>query len=255
MGSGFYRIASFGQQKGGASGSFAVTIYGIAKPNSPGAPYCIPNEYICGTIGRFIGLPIPPVAIMHTPQHNQHHHWCASLDFNHTGNDLPPVDPKACVAALPDLSTGLLLFDILVANGDRHQNNFNVDFGSHPAKMSVFDHSHALFGFQVGQGMNRLNTLRDRLGMSGGSRTGGARHCLIDHISTDQYFSKWQGRIKALPDYLIEEACEEVIGIGIDATESRAACTFLKHRRDNLYQIIDSNRGEFKGILQWSLFP
>ena len=129
---GRYRIVAFGQQLGiGVAGSYWATISAVAKCNGPNAPYCIPNEWICGEIGRFLCLPVPPAGIIHAPQANPPN-WFASLDFNLTGNALPPVDPTRCTGELPELSTGLLLFDILVANRDRHRQNFSVDFLASP---------------------------------------------------------------------------------------------------------------------------
>lgn len=221
---------------------------------SPQVPYCIPNELICAEIGRFLYLPAPPAGTIHAPGANPPD-WFASLDFNLTGNALPPVDPARSWAELPDLSTGLLLFDILVANCDRHRQNFSVDFLATPPVMSVFDHSHALFGFQTGQGVQRFAELRDRLGVSGASRTHGNRHCLLDALTTDAHFGKWIERISALPNFLIEELCRDAVGLGITATEAVAAVDFLKYRRDNFRRIIDSSRTQFGGIQQWSLLP
>jgi len=121
-------------------------------------------------IYRYHHLPIPPSGIVYAPN-TQPQSWSASLDFNLVGATLPPVDTTACVARLPDLSTGLLLFDTLMTNCDRHRGNFAVDFLAQPPKMSVFDHSHALFGFQAGWGQQRLRDLRDHLGVTGGPHT------------------------------------------------------------------------------------
>jgi hypothetical protein len=187
---GKYRVVSFGHQVGiGVSGSHFVTVSAVAKTNGQTAPYCIPNEIICAEIGRLIGLPIPPWALVQAPQ-AQVQTWFVSLDFNLTGNALPPVDPVVCFDRLPDLSTGLLLFDTLLANCDRHAGNLSIDALSQPCQMNVFDHSHALFGFMAGQGAQRLIDLRDRLGMSGGVHTRGNRHCLLDVVSTDVHFGK-----------------------------------------------------------------
>ena len=185
MAQGRYRILSFDRQMGiGVAGSWQVRISAVAKCNGPSVPYCIPNELICAELGRVIGLPIPPAGVIHAPSAAVAL-WFASLDFNLTGNTLPPVDPVQCCARLPDLSTGLLLFDIWVANCDRHAGNFSVDSLAQPVQMSVFDHSHALFGYNAGQGEARLLDLRERLGVSGGSHTRGSRHCLLDVLPTD----------------------------------------------------------------------
>lgn len=56
-----------------------------------------------------------------SPRQLDERYWFASLDFNLTGITLLPVDVTQCVNLLPELSAGLLLFDILIANCDRHQ--------------------------------------------------------------------------------------------------------------------------------------
>jgi hypothetical protein len=90
----------------------------------------VPNELICAEIGRFLCLPVSPEGIIHAPNVTPED-WFASLDFNLTGTALPPVDTAACVASLPDPSAGLLLFDILIANCDRHRGSFAVDLLAH----------------------------------------------------------------------------------------------------------------------------
>jgi hypothetical protein len=251
---GKYRIIAFGQQLGiGVAGSQYVSVSAVAKCNSPAALYCIPNELICAEIGRFLCLPIPPAGIVHAPQAAAPD-WFASFDFNLTGTALPPVDPSRCATELPDLATGVLLFDMLVANCDRHRGNLSVDFTSQPPEMNIFDHSHALFGFAGGQGRQRLVDLRERMGVSGGSHTRGNRHCLLDMLTTDAYFGKWLDRVSRLPDFLIQEVCGQAIGLGVTVEESQGAVDFVRYRRDNLKSIIDDNRREFRGIQQWSLF-
>jgi hypothetical protein len=256
MAGGPYRIVQFDRPLGtGVSDSWRLSVSAVAKYNEPAAaPYCLPNELICGEIGRFLGLHVPPGAIVYAQGHSPAEHWFASLDFNLTGNSLPPVDVDDCVAQLPDLSTGLLLFDILVANCDRHAGNFAVDFlASGGPQMSVFDHGHALFGFVPGQGLQRLTDLRDRLGASGGTVTTGNRHCLMDVLNTSAYFQKWLDRIRAAPNFFLEERCQAAVGLGVGDPEGFAAVDFLKYRRDNLVTILNNHRPEFRGIAQWSL--
>lgn len=180
--------------------------------------------------------------------------WFASLDFNLVGGALPPVDVRACVAQLPELSTGLLVFDCLIANCDRHRSNFAVDFSSSPPRMSIFDHSHALFGYNAGSGVARLTELRARLAMSGGPVTRANRHCLLDYLNTSQHFQFWTRRVEALPDFQIEEACRQAVGLGITSEEAEAAIDFLKFRRTNIRSIIMDHKSEFRSVSVWGLF-
>jgi hypothetical protein len=250
-----YRLVSFDRQMGiGVAGSMQVSVSAVAKKNGAPAPYCVPNEMICAELGRFLRLPVPPCGIVRVAAGDPTP-WFASMDFNLTGNSLPPVDPARCWAALPLLSAGLLLFDVLIGNCDRHRTNFAVDFSANPPTMSVFDHSHALFGFASGQGQARLADLRERLAVSGGSHSHGNRHCLLDVITSDGQFADWFSRVRALPDYLIEDLCHDATELGATAQEADEAIRFLKHRRDRLPDIVAGHRSEFHGIQQWSLFP
>jgi hypothetical protein len=253
MPNGMYRILSFGHQVGiGVAGSIFVNLNAVAKDNCNNAPYCIPNELISSEIGRFLRLPLPPAGIV-IDNNSAGKHWFASLDFNLTGIALPPVNVTRCVSLLPELSTGLLLFDILIANCDRHWKNFSVDFSVSPPRMNIFDHSHALFGFVAGQGVFRLSQLKDKLGVSGGPLTKGNRHCLLDKINTNKFFSCWVNRIKELPDFFIEDVVSNAMSFGLLDKENVAAIDFLKDRRDNIENIINKNQTEFKSIAQWGI--
>lgn len=257
MPSALYRIQSLGRQLGvGVAGSRYVNLSAVAKNNGPNAPYCIPNELICGELGRFLRLPVPPLGIVTQAGGSP---MVASLDFNLTGNSLPPVNVNQCVRMLPTLSAGLLLFDIWVANCDRHDANFSVDTSTTPAQMSIFDHSHALFGYAGGQGEARLAALRDRLGISWTTNnpvdSGRHRHCLLDTISTDRDFQYWVERIQSTPNFFIEDVCRDAVPYGATLHEAQAAARFLKHRRDSLSNIIETHKAEFTSITTWSLLP
>ncbi len=245
MPAGRYRIASGGQPNPtGVTGSYLITVASVAKPNSANAPYCIPNELICANLGRFLYLPIPPSGVVEAPSTGLGP-WFASLNFNLTDNSLPPIDPPACEQYLPDLTTGVCLYDILIANPDRHRRNLSVDDRVRPTTMNVFDHSHALFGVEPGSGTRRLSNARSQLAIS--------KHCLLGIIRTDQYFEKWISRIEAIPDFYIDEICGEAVGLGIDGTEADMARNFLKERRSNFRSLIAAQQSAFASITQWSL--
>jgi hypothetical protein len=256
MSNAIYRIEALGRQLGiGTAGARYVQLSAVAKDNTH-APYCIPNELICGELGRFLRLPVPPVGIVSQTTGTP---LFASLDFNLTGNSLPPVNVAECMRLLPQLSAGLLLFDIWVANCDRHPENFSVDFLANPPQMNVFDHSHAFFGYAAGAGEARLNALQDRLGISWTTNnavdSGRHRHCLLDVVSSDNGFSFWINRVRAVPDFFIEEICRDAQPFGLTTQEMNAAIQFLKTRRNNLDTIIQNNRAEFTAIQNWSLLP
>lgn len=249
-----YRMVAHGDPVGeGVGDSIYVSIQAVAKANGPRVPYCIPNELISLEIGRFLGLPIPPGGIVRS--RTTADPLFASLDFNLAGDSLPPIDPAECVAQLPELSAGILLFDALIGNCDRHTGNLAMDTSAAPPRLNLFDHSHALFGAIPEQGSERLAQIRDRLGLTPGEWTGVTRHCLLPEIQSDDHFGTWLDRIGRLPDFLIENACRSAVDLGITADQAESAVDFLRHRRDHLRQIIDNSRSDFLRIDQWSLLP
>jgi len=194
---------------------------------------------------------VPPGAIVEDGK--THEKWFASLDFNLVGEDLPPVTAARCAKELPELSTGLLLFDSFICNPDRHARNLAVNFLATPPTMSVFDHGHALLGDAAG-GVERLAGFVGRLGMTGGSVSEGHPHVLLDHLGTSEYFEGWLGRIEGLPDYVVRGACDDVVGLGINTEEAGRIADFLLARRKQLRTIVSDNHQEFRGIRQWGLF-
>lgn len=142
------------------------------------------------------------------------------------------------------------MFDIWVANGDRHERNLALDASVVPPQLHVFDHSWALFGRRPArQGVARLNELRGELGVAETSAASGNRHCLLDSVRTNERFSFWLDRIKKVPDYVISDAVGRARGADlISSEEAGTAVAFLAHRRDHLTGIINSSRSQFTGI-------
>jgi len=251
-----YRLLSIGDQlKIGVAGSRHLTIAAVGKQNMPGEPYCIPNEMICGALGRFLCLPVPPSGVMSKEDGES---WFASLNFNLTGNDLPPVTPAECVSKLPSLSAGILLFDIWIANPDRHTKNLALDSFAKPPLMSVFDHGHALFGYAKDKGKERLaaRESKNSLGISWKHEdpieSGKNRHCLLDVVNSDEHFNHWMERIELTPDFYIEEVCRDALPYGLNIDECAAAIDFLKKRRATIRNLVDTNKSEFTAITKWS---
>ncbi|HUB65936.1 MAG TPA: hypothetical protein VL981_00460 [Candidatus Methylacidiphilales bacterium] len=247
------RVFAIAADKGlvgtGVTGARRVLLPAVLKTHNP--THCfVANEYVANILGRFLGLPLPPGALTKSDDGL----GFASLDFDLTGESLPPLDPGDCYKKMPDQSTGLVMFDIFIANPDRHNQNVCATLRDKPYDMIAFDHGHALFGHDKTQGIKRLEDLRDRLGISGGSATKQNRHCLLDEILDSGFFEKWMIRIKTIPDHLIDASCEDVRDKGlIDFAEAAALKTFLKYRRDNFQTIVMNHKDEFKGIKQWGL--
>jgi hypothetical protein len=239
------------QPRGGATNeAWDVTTISIGRENSATSPYLIPNEWICGNIANVLRLTLPPFALLRQTKYRKGMFGSLSFSGESTPSD---ARPEVCVRRWPDICTGILLFDILVANSDRHAGNLKVDDPYDPKEIHVFDHDRALFGIEANHGKARLWSLMKRLGVSGGSQSSGNAHCFLDLISTSAHFGPWLSRISQVPDFFVESICREVVGIGINAAAADAAIRFLNYRKRELARIILANKSEFPSINDWGL--
>ena len=97
-----------------------------------------------------------------------------SLDFNLAGAALPPIRPVEVCATIADLAWGIILFDVLVMNGDRHRENISYDKPS--GRTAIFDHSHAFLGTH-GDINTRLSSGKDTLQIG--------NHCLAAVVESE----------------------------------------------------------------------
>jgi hypothetical protein len=133
-----YRVYGWGPPVGiGITGAQNVIIAGIAKKSSAQDPYAIANEIICSAIARQLLLPCPPGAMLDKSGEP----YFFSLNFNLAGQALPPVDPVVIATQNPRLAWGIILFDSLVMNFDRHKGNIAHDTGTN--RIQIFDHERA----------------------------------------------------------------------------------------------------------------
>jgi hypothetical protein len=172
----------------------------------------------------------------------------ACLEFTSGDSEPDDVEPEACVCAQPNVCTGILLFDILIANSDRHRGNIRVDFPASPQRIEIIDHDRALFGHWENEGISRLKNLQNRLGITGGSATGENRHFFLDEIKNFDHFSEWYERIGSLPVWFLRDVCDEVIQLPISRPEIEAATEFLVHRKQSLSKIVWDHQHEFTRI-------
>lgn len=251
----FYHRAIFKQDDAVAFILPVLTVARAVLPKSGIArmsitPLCVPNEFICAKLGTFLGLPIPPFSITYFNDEP----YFTVLNFNPRAEDLPAIDPVICAKKFPELCTGIMFFDILVANEDRHDKNLAVDNVAKPNQLIVYDHDQALFGGGGNlSGTVRLNTLRDRLGITGSSLTGGNECCLLRAIDTVEYFEKWRYRISEMPNWFISDTCIFAMELGIDKSQATAAEEFLIYRKKNLGKILKSCGRDIPLIDNWEL--
>lgn len=215
------------------------------------SPFAVYNEFIAAEIGHFLRLPIPPFAVTYTSADETEQPLFSSLDFNFSRASLPPVIPEICCDKLAALSAGVVAFDILIANGDRHDANLVTDKPLDPKRMHLWDHEQSLLGGFDLVGIDRLNQLQNRLGITGGKNTGGTAHALLPHLSTCQHLFHWAGRIAEIPLFFVEEICAEAAHYGLDKQLADALALFLRDRTARISQLINANRPAFPKIADW----
>ena len=223
-----YKIWAVGGPVGvGATHSLHVGIAGIAKAASADLPYVVANELLCSLLARSILLPGPPGFII---EHNARSHY-VSLNFLLAGEDLPPADTEALVAAHPTIASAIVLFDIWIVNDDRHASNIAFDVDSN--RIHVFDHSHAFFA----DGPNRLTAVTNNLGIGD--------HCLASRLPSIDGMLEWNERIRQVPEFFIRECVQAASEVGLPADQVEFCSTFLLERRRRLMQLVYDHRTSF----------
>jgi hypothetical protein len=235
-----YRAVAWKNPVGqGATGTYYVELAGYAKRNSPQQPYLVANEYVASRIGQLLGLPVPPGAIIEGQQAGERG-W-VTLAFAELKDQLPPANPSEVVKDLPQLAAGVFVFDLLIANTDRHPGN--LSYLPSRKRLDVFDHSHALFGNQLGQIPAHLRSLQDDFAVDG--------HCLLGLLSQPgDILGRVDDAERRVGDIFLREICREVgaAGVGVTPIEATRLFNFLRHRRDNLRSLVDNHRYHFKSI-------
>lgn len=170
--------------------------------------------------------------------------WFASLRLTYANEEPAPVLPASCVEHFPDISSGLIVFDTLIHNEDRHEHNLALGDEKSGAGIKIFDHDAALLGQRSDNGIAHLRRKTEN---------SLERHFLISEIVTDRHLPHWFDRVAKLPDFYIDQACQHVVGHGINEKEAGAVSRFLKHRRDHIKSLTLDPKSRYENVTQWSL--
>jgi hypothetical protein len=225
---GFFEVDVWGAPVGaGVAGARYCTLSGVAKLNGPAGSYVVANEFICGRIGLALGLPVPPGVIVDASNGEPAY---VVLRFGKKSERPPPVIPADLVEDFPRVAAGIVVFDSLILNGDRHQEN--VAYSRAGLPVNVFDHSHALLGSSAGNGTARLTKQLDSPFIRG---------CLVPHLRDGSLLYGWVERVQALRDDYISDVIGQATQGGAlpDATDRATVLATLLHRRDRIRKVID----------------
>ena len=226
-----YKVFAVGAPVGeGVTQAIHVGIAAVAKKASAQYPHLIYNEIICANVARALLLPCPPGAVL---EHGAANYYF-SLDFNHAGQALPPINNEALATSLPELCWGIILFDILIMNGDRHRKNISFDTATN--KVQIFDHSHALLR-SAPDIPAHLQTNEDALAIG--------NHCLAKKIVSRLGMDTWTAKILSKPNYFFEDLVRCATEIGYPVDHTTALSDFLKRRRDKISTLVGNNAAAF----------
>ncbi len=238
----FYSYVSHSPYDGSSSANATYDIHleGVGKCISEDSAYLIANEWISANLAWFLRLPVPPFALLkkHTPQMKMF----ATIKFN---GDTRPGDavPDTLCAKHLELCTGIILFDVLIANSDRHAGNIKVDDPNNPKEVNLFDHDRALFYIYENEGVQHLIKFKSQPFIR--------NHCLKGSIGSFKYLHKWIQRIEQIPEWFIRDICENVKDLGITAEEKNQVVDFLLYRRDHIFDLLKQEEDEFIKIENW----
>ena len=231
-----YKIADWGPPVGeGVSDSRIVSVSGVAKTYSDAEPHIVANEVVCARLAAVAGLPIPPgftVEFEAKP-------WFVSLNFNLSGEPLPPVRARDLLDRDPVLCAGILLFDIWVLNPDRHNRNVALDRTS--GRCEIFDHSRALMPLdRPAREFAAAN--EDDIAIDAGN------HFLQKEIQDPAGFGHWFHRFHSIPEFQIRDALDAAVGIGLPPEHTDFFADFLIRRRAKLPTLIEHHRAKFPAL-------
>ncbi len=213
-----------------------VGIAGVAKKATATDPLIVANEVVCNALARALLLPCPPGATFEKESDK----YFFSLDFGLAGQDLPPADPESVVSVHPRLSWGIIVFDSLIMNFDRHEKNLAHDAATN--KVQIFDHSHAFLHAGVGDISATLQNAENQICIGG--------HCLAPEIDTEDGLQIWQDRVTRIPDFFIEGVMDAALSVGLPSDKKQECVNFMKRRRDRIGEIIRANMALFPKLPQ-----
>ncbi len=239
---GFYQIDTWGDHVGAGTATDPryCTMEGVAKLNSEQYPFTVANEFVCSRLALVLGLPVPPGVVVRTDDDRLAY---VALRFGHKGERPPPVIPADVVADNPVVAAGVVSFDSWIGNLDRHA--ANIAYVRDVVPVTIFDHSHALFGPHRQGAADRLREQTAAAMVSG---------CLLPHLTAGSHFRGWSERIASVHNDTITDLCRAMlVPGGITPDESEAARTFLVHRKTRILEFLEQSKGTMPNLTDWGL--
>lgn len=249
----FPRVVQWRNPAGDRAGDVTpVELHGFAKISTTDKPNVVANEFVAHRIGSLMGLPVVPGAAMLVSASGHTLAWVSLAFDGDVRKQTPSIKPEQLATAEPDLTAGIVVFDLLIANLDRHRRNLAYRRAGRPKgeRVALFDHDHSLWGNSGLSPRDHLERVSGQFILDGPgvSNLRRNRHCLIDHVTSLWALEKWCSRARTLlPDSVIAQACNEAAALdgGPNQSDADALNYFLRMRRDRLFKLIQDNVHHF----------
>ena len=196
----------------------------LVKRPSPEHPNIPVNEYICNRLALSLGLPCP-LGDLWYDEDSGTVCW-VSAQIGVDGASYPPPGPEDLLRIDPGLRAKMEVFDTLVDNIDRNEDNILADTDGHAW---LIDHDQALFGDTMADRANGLLSRKNRPGHDPSGFWGelNSDAALLSEATRSIQTALTTAAV-ASPAY---QLCADSL---ITAAERDAVIEFLTHRRDIL---------------------
>ncbi len=210
---------------------------------APGEPWVAVNELLSAVIGEALGLPILDSVVLEMG---------GELLFGSAWMQSGTFDPAITPATLAqcdnlDRIYDLVVFDALLCNEDRHDQNLLVRrrsqaTGAEILFMLLNDHSRCLLPPGLNPDMMAAHWLR----------SGPERYIRLDYVKAQVVARDALGRAvdaaERLDDDLIRTLVRFIPGEWLTATEGKDVADFLMARRDELRTVFNASASEFPAL-------
>jgi hypothetical protein len=234
--SGIFRVLSYGDEVGeGDSVASYCTLGAIAKQAGADLPLLVINELMAFRIGMLLGLPVIPGVVLSDGNRTTY----LSLRFGPENEKPPAIIPDELVTDEPELACGVVAFDCLIANADRHDRN--LAYQRELIALSLFDHDRALFGKT---GTSRLTQLANEHCLEA--------HCVAQVLTDGSNFRPWMHRLADLKSYQLEAIVAASAREADIGTSAKDAADILCRRRDAVGAMLQKafDDGSFPAMIQ-----
>lgn len=213
------------------------------KLSSPEPDECYElfNEAVAIELARLCGLPVLDQFFY---MHDNDLYSVTPRIGNHKIPPPPENQLLEILSANPELSHGMVLFDLWVANNDRRP--ANIQYGREAESIYLIDFGNALLYRAQNKGMARLDDLEqhpENQYMEPGKKYG-YTELLIDPVCVD----RWHERFLSIPEWMIENVVSrgnELILMGLSVVEPSPGAikdrvySFLMKRRELLKTLVE----------------